>query len=76
MTPREIISVGPAWATEAGNKVVVATQADHRMLCEMQKAYELGREHGGKHADRQFYVGVVVATIIWSALTLAVRWWL
>lgn len=65
MTRPEIISVGPAWATEAGNKVVVATQADHRMLCEMQKAYDAGYERGKRAADAGFIAGLIWGSVVW-----------
>ena len=65
MTPREIISVGPAWATEAGNKVVVATQADHMMLREVQNAYHLGYERGKRDNDAGFIAGLIWGSVVW-----------
>lgn len=71
--PREIISVGPAWATEAGNKVVVATQADQRMLTEMQKAYELGYRRGKQAADAGFFSGLIWGSVVWIVCILIAR---
>lgn len=73
MTRREIISVGPAWATEEGNEVVVPTSADQRMLCEMQKAYELGYERGKRAADAGFIAGLIWGSVVWVVFILFAR---
>lgn len=73
MTHPEIISVGPAWATESGGRLVVPTQADQMMLREVQNAYHLGYERGKRDADAGFFSGLIWASVVWVVFILFAR---
>lgn len=68
----EIVSVGSGYVNETGGSCVT----DILMERTAREAYARGYRAGQKNPrdDWQFYLGVAFATIIWVALTLAVRW--
>ena len=70
---REIISVGASWVNETGGRLVVPTQADHRMLCEMQKAYHAGYKRGKRAADAGFFSGLIWGSVVWIVCILIAR---
>ena len=66
----DIVSVGHGYVNESDGSCTT----DLLIAKIAREAYAKGKSEHKSHEDRQFYLGVCLATIIWVALTLLARW--